>query len=76
MPPGKNGRIVFERRRLQNGLHWGELFVMDARVERLQAHPSGERHEDINADWSPDGSYVGFSAPPRLGRIRACVATE
>ena len=44
-PPGKNGRIVFERLRFQNAPLWGELFVIErGRVECLQAHASAERH--------------------------------
>ena len=58
--PGANGRIVFERLRLQN-TRSGELFVMNADgtgVRKLTHPPSGT--EDINADWSPDGSRIVF----------------
>ncbi len=67
-PPGTNGRIVFERLRLQIGPYWGELFVMDAdgsNVYKLTRPPNGT--EDINADWSPDGSHIVFARAPATG---------
>ena len=66
-PPGTNGRIVFERLRLQN-TPWGELFVMNADgtgVRKLTHPPSGT--EDTNADWSPDGSRIVFARAPSSG---------
>ena len=65
--PGTNGRIVFERLRSQN-TPWGELFVMNADgtgVRKLTHPPSGT--EDINADWSPDGSRIVFARAPSAG---------
>ena len=65
--PGTNGRIVFERLRLQN-TPWGELFVMNADgtgVRKLTHPPSGT--EDVNADWSPDGSRIVFARAPSSG---------
>ena len=66
-PPGTNGRIVFERLRFQN-TPWGELFVMNADgtgVRKLTHPPSGT--EDVNADWSPDGSRIVFARAPSSG---------
>lgn len=65
--PGTNGRIVFERLRFQDTL-WGELFVMNADgtgVRKLTHPPRGT--EDINADWSPDGSRIVFARAPSSG---------
>ena len=67
-PPGKNGRIVFERLRFQNAPLWGELFVMSAdgsSVFKLTHPPSGT--EDANPDWSPDGARVVFARAPAVG---------
>jgi Tol biopolymer transport system component len=67
-PPGTNGRIVFERLRLQNSPSWGELFVANSDgsgVQRLTHPPNGT--EDTSADWSPDGKRIVFVRQPPKG---------
>ncbi len=66
--PSMNGRIVFERLRVHSGPTWGELFVANADgsdVTRITHPPRGT--EDINPDWSPDGTRIVFARAPSTG---------
>jgi TolB protein len=66
-PPGKNGRIVFERLRYQDR-PWGELFVANSDgsgVKKITHPPNGT--EDTNPDWSPDGKQIVFARAPAKG---------
>jgi Tol biopolymer transport system component len=66
--PGENGRIVFERLRVQNGPYWGELFVANpdgSGIRRITRPPNGT--EDSNPDWSPDGTRIVFVRAPSVG---------
>ncbi len=66
-PPGKNGRIVFERLRVQNA-PWGELFVInpDGTGIRQLTHPQ-DGTEDSFPDWSPNGKQIVFQSQPPTG---------
>ena len=66
-PPGKNGRIVFER------LHtattpWGELFISNADGTHARGitHPP-EGTEDAFPSWSPNGRRIVFQRQPPTG---------
>lgn len=67
-PPGRNGRIAFERLRPVGPPLWGELFVMNSDgsdVQKVTHPPNGT--EDTDPDWSPDGSRIVFARAPSKG---------